>query len=497
MFKMQIVKTETTMAFYAHRARDCHGPSGLAMTFRAAFLRNMSVWFVLLILHIFCPAVQAALKGGCAKVNITPPLGIPLIGSYGKPSDDILDELYAKALVLNDGNTTIAIVSADLLYTPLEEITNPVREIIKEKTGIPEKNVLICATHTHSGPEVFARSKLPSNGRMRACEIDQFYLKTLIRKIAGSVLIAYKNMQEVKIGAAKGDIPEIVFNRRTKAPDGSALMTWGVSPEVAVSKKIQTGAEGSTIVSFTLDTEEPNLTFGPVDPEVCVLRVEDTNDNIVGSIVNFACHPVCVYPSLSTTISADFPGDATEVVEEIEGGVCLFTLGTAGDIVPYQRGVKPHQQVGKALGAEALRRLQFIITTGDVALKAIKREIRFPSKKPASPEETKDREDPIEYISTEIQVLRLGDIYILGLPGEILVEVGLEIKKRAGLENLFIVTLSNDTIGYVCHSQAYDEGGYEPGSGTNLAKGAGEIMIKQALNIINQMKESNSCFVAK
>jgi hypothetical protein len=68
------------------------------------------------------------------------------------------------------------------------------------------------------------------------------------------------------------------------------------------------------------------------------------------------------------------------------------------------------------------------------------------------------------------------------------VEVGLEIKKRAGLEKLFIVTLSNDAIGYVCHSAAYDEGGYEPTRATNLAKGAGEIMIAQALDLIEQVK---------
>jgi len=101
---------------------------------------------ILLTNHILCWAGQSSLKGGCSKVNITSPLGIPLIGSYGKPSDDVLDELYAKALVLNDGSTTIAIVSADLLYVPLEEITEPIREIIKEKIGIPEENVLICAT---------------------------------------------------------------------------------------------------------------------------------------------------------------------------------------------------------------------------------------------------------------------------------------------------------------------------------------------------------------
>jgi len=64
----------------------------------------------------------------------------------------------------------------------------------------------------------------------------------------------------------------------------------------------------------------------------------------------------------------------------------------------------------------------------------------------------------------------------------------LEIKRKAGLEKLFVVSVSNDAIGYVCHSQAYEEGGYEPGSGTNLAKGAGEIMIKQALDLISRAK---------
>ena len=457
----------------------------------------VSVWIALLVLHIFCAAGQAALKGGCAKVNITPPLGIPLIGSKGKPSDDILDELYAKAMVLNDGRNTVAIVSADLLYTPLEEITNPVREIIKEKLGIPEKNVLVCATHTHSGPEVFARSKVPSKGRMPASEIDQSYLKKLIRKVASSVLIAHKNMQErsrkagsqVRIGAAKGEIPEILYNRRPRSADGSVKMAFTLPAEVTATRKIERGPKGRMKVTFAFPDEETGLDFGPIDAEVCVLRVEDMNGGIVGSLINFGCHPVCIYPYLSTTISADYPAYATGVVEQMEGGICLFTLGSAGNTVPVRRGVKAREQIGKALGGETLRRLQMVTTTGSAKLKALKREIKFPTKKTLSPDETADDNKTIDYVTTEIQVLRLGDIYILGLPGEVLVEVGLEIKKRAGLENLFIVTLSNDAIGYVCHSRAYEEGGYEPGSGTNLAKGAGEIMIKEALNIINQMKQ--------
>lgn len=144
---------------------------------------------ILLSEHIFCPAGQAALKGGCAKVNITPPIGFNLagFGARVKPSDDIADELYSKALVLDDGQNTIAIVCNDLVGIPLK-ITTQIREIVKEKIGIPEKNVFICATHTHWGPKIAERdiigAKVPDN------KPDKFYVQTLAKKVAGSVLIA-------------------------------------------------------------------------------------------------------------------------------------------------------------------------------------------------------------------------------------------------------------------------------------------------------------------
>jgi len=445
------------------------------------------VLVVVLSLHIFCPGAQAVLKGGCAKVNITPPLGIPLIGSYGKPSDDVLDELYAKALVLDDGNNTLVIVSCDLLYTPLEEIAGPARKIITGKTGIPEKNILICATHTHSGPEVFTKSKFMTAGDAPPQPIDRYYLDTLVKKIAGSALIAHKEMQEVKIGAAKGQAPEIVYNRRPKNNDGLVKMAFTLPPEVRATRKVVVDPGGDVRTTFVLPDDKTKWKFGPVDPEVCVLRVENTDGEILASMVNFGCHPVSIYPFLSTAVSADYPAFVTGVVERAEGGLCLFTLGLAGDAVPFDRGVLPRRQIGRAVGGEALRRLQFVMTTDDVTLRGLKKEVAFPTKKPTPGEAAGDDKTP-EPVISEIQVLRIGDIYILGLPGEVLVEVGLQIKKRAGLENLFIVTLSNDAIGYVCHSAAYDEGGYEPAGATNLAKGAGEIMIEKALELIGQIK---------
>jgi len=422
-------------------------------------------------------------------VNITPPLGVPLIGSYGKPSDDVLDELYAKAMVLSDGVNTLAIISCDLLYAPLEEITGPVRRIITDKLGIPEENVLVCGTHTHSGPEVFTRSKF-SRGKIdddTAAKIDQSYLATLVEKIASAAMLAHKNMRQVRIGAAKGQLPEIVFNRRPKNDEGMVKMAFTLPPQVQATRKVETDPQGQTRVTFELPDEKTHWHFGPIDPEVCVLKLENSDGRVIGSIVNFGCHPVTIYPSLSTSISADYPAFATGVVEQIEGGLCLFTLGLAGDVVPLDRGVRPREQIGKAIAGEAIRRLQFVTTTGDVTLKAAKRDVAFPAKPPASGEAAEAGKNS-QPIRTEIQVLKLGDIYILGLPGEVLVEVGLPIKKRARIEKLFIVTVSNDAIGYVCHSAAYDEGGYEP-SANRLAKGAGEIMIAQALELLGEIRQ--------
>ncbi len=454
----------------------------MAMTTRNTLRLTVSILVIGLATCLACNVARAGLKGACAKVDITPPLGITLIGSQGKPSDAVTDELYAKAMVLSDGTDTVVILCADLLYTPQEEIAGPVRAAVSERFGIPPQNVMVSATHTHSGPEVFTRSKVPDEGRLEASRIDQAYLQVLVRKMADAVSIACHNMQDVRIGSAMGRLPEVLYNRRPTNEKGRTVTTFTLPPEVAATRTIETTREGDTRVTFILPSPQAQLEFGPVDPTVFALRMEDTSGRIVGSIIGFGCHPVCIYPRLSTTVSADYPAFATRVVEQAEGGVSLFALGLAGNTVPLQRGSRPCELMGKALGGEALKSLQLAVTTGDATLRAATREITLPVRPMSSSEDS---------ISTEIQVLRLGDVYLVGLPGEVLVEVGLAIKKKAGVENLFIVTLANDAVGYVCPRQAYEQGGYEPESGTHLAKGAGEIMIEQTLALVNEMKHSD------
>ncbi|MFC1604231.1 neutral/alkaline non-lysosomal ceramidase N-terminal domain-containing protein [Planctomycetota bacterium] len=431
-------------------------------TFMATLLVGM-----ILIIAVFGSSAKGSLKGGTAKVDITPPIGAWLsgYGSRKKPSEGILDPLYAKALVLDDGQEKIAIVSADLLWVPLE-MTNEIRRQVQEKIGIPQENIMICGTHTHFAPKI---DRIDKNWPDAAiAEIDESYVEVLKKKIFDSIMLADKDIKDVNLGVGKGEMTEIVYNRRTKKPDGTVAMT------------------------FNLPAASPDLTFGPIDPELCVLRVDDSDGSLVAAVVNYACHPVSGDPNREKFfyISADYPGYTAGVIEQAEGGNCIFLLGTAGNMNPVRLNRKhPRMQIGKALGGAALRHIQFTQPCGEVKISALKRTVALPIKKDLPPDRLLSVGKDKETQNTEIQVLRIGDIYIVGLPGEVLVEIGLEIKAKAGIENLFVVSLANDAVGYVCPRAAYKEGGYEPGSGTNLAPGADEIITEQALKLIEQIKQ--------
>ena len=318
------------------------------------FLKAISLILItVLSIQIYCPASQAALKAGFAKVDITPPAGVWLSGyaSRKKPSEGISDQLYAKALLLDDGQNKIAIVSADLLWFPLE-ITAEIKETVKKIIGIPESNVLVCATHTHFGPKIDkTRKDWPDTP---ASKVDKTYVEKLKKRTAESIITAAKNTKPAKLGVVKGDIFEIVYNRRTKRPDGKVAMT------------------------FRLPPADPNLAFGPIDREVGILRVEDADGAFMGAIVNYACHPVCGATDNEEfySISADYPGYTARVVEQMEGGICLFALGTSGNMNPVRiEGENHRSRIGKALGGEVLRRLQFVSTSDDITLKALKKQI--------------------------------------------------------------------------------------------------------------------------
>ena len=439
---------------------------------------------------------KANLKAGAAKVDITPAIGGPSSGyaKRTKPSEAIDDPLFSKALVLDDRKIRLAIITNDLLWVPADLVAT-VRSLIKKWTRIPQENIFISASHTHFGPAVAKRTEWPW------ADADEAYVTTLTRKMATAAKLATDALQPARVGFGKGEAPGISYNRRTLRPDGKAVMSW------------------------SLPASRANLKFGPVDPQVGVLKVEDEKGRMIASLINFACHPVSSVDR-PYAISADYPGETMKLIEQAVGGISLFALGSAGNIVPIVRGAGAKRRLGLSLAAEALKVLQWIDTTERVRLKAMRRKISLPIKRFPSVEWARREVERLEEAKTkargkkrftiedlsdidgrllmarrtlrqaerfagkrelesEIMALAIGDIYVIGLPGEIFVEIGQRIKKRSGLEKLLLVSLANDSIGYVPVRKAYREGGYEARV-TNLPRGAGEMLTEAAIRLLGK-----------
>jgi neutral ceramidase len=439
------------------------------------------------------------LQAGAAQVNITPYLGCPMAGysARDRGSESVHDELFCKALVLESGGTEVALVTSDLIGIGAE-LAEEVRRLVSGSVGIPANRVWICGSHTHFGPEV-RKKQLEED----VDSIHNSYLDVLAREMASAVRIAHDGLRKARIGTGTIDAEAISYNRRLIRKD----------------KKVE--------MSLTLPLPYEELTFGPVDPEVTVFKVVgETDDDVIASVINFACHPVSSTDHMYE-ISADYPGYAMDLVEQTEGGVCLFALGCAGNIVPIQRQGRSKRQVGLSLGGTVLKALQWIEVDEDVSIRAVNKKVDLPlrlfppddemerdiesaqaaldeaKKRDAEARELKElseqlgvarsmprwaeRHNRSSSLETEIQVFWIGNTPMIGLPGEIFVELGMEIKKRVGSNHVFVASLSNDSIGYVPIRQAYEEGGYES-TVSPLAPGCGEHLVEEVLALAESIR---------
>jgi len=433
------------------------------------------------------------MKVGVSTVNITPPIGVPLAGYSGRKegSIGIHDDLYAKAIVWDDGNTEAALVRCDLLGLE-REFVEETRRIIEADVGIKRKNVMIACTHTHSGP--VTNPLIPD---LKA------WMNVLSGKIKGAVAEAHRNMKEARIGFNRGSVEGIVINRRKPG--------------------------------------------GPVDTEVGVIRIDDENGDPMAVLVNYSCHAVVLGPD-NLFISADYPGYLMSFLESNLGIPALFINGACGDINPFDKlaaaimkkggniynrrngRFEEAKRLGSMIGAEALKLFLGTETEGDLDLKTASNDVKIPLSDLPSLEEAEKmlRENEellkklidgkrgvaqmyrtasaishakrlIQYIRSgenarpaEIQAFKIGDGGLIGLPGEIFVEIGMNIKKQSSLKYTFICELANDSIGYVPTKEAFAEPGYEVGVAKMLkyTDEIGCVIENSALEALNALVSS-------
>jgi len=432
------------------------------------------------------------LRAGRAAIKITPPVGIPMAGYYNtRLAEGTHDDLWAKALVLESGAVRVAIVACDLMNIPAD-ISATARKQAEAASGIPASNIILSATHSHTGPLLGGRSMQYVEGPAR--KVMDAYRAALPAKIAEVVRIAASGLTPAKLSRATGNEESVSFYRRFLMKDGTVRTNPG-------KKNPQ--------------TVQP---MGQIDPEVQLVWVESADAKPMLAFVNHALHLDTVG---GLQFSADFPFTLSRILGKLYGPelVTLFTNGAAGNInhvnvasAEPQKGHAEAKRIGTVLAGEVLKtmtRLESVHAgalvsrseivplpipayTAEQVAKA--REVAKKFDKPDSPGtvplaeafrilDVADRKGaPLE---AEVQVVALGkSVAWVGLPGEIFVELGQAIKKASPFPMTIIVELSSGQIGYVPTRKAFEEGGYEVLS-ARFAPGGGELLAETAIKLLS------------
>jgi neutral ceramidase len=442
---------------------------------------------VLLWMTLVCLA-QAEFRVGVAQVDITPPLGAPMAGYYSnRGATGVHDPLHAKAMVIEREGTLVAMVACDLLSIP-GETAEAARKLIAQDPGIPATHVMISATHTHMGPVlVMGQIRYNLEGEMR--RLGEEYTRQLPGRIHEAVKLAAQRMQAAKLYTARGREESLTFNRRFWMKDGT--------------------------VGWNPGKMNPNIVrpAGPIDGDLPVLYVESTDGKPIAAYVNYALHLDTVGGQEYT---ADYPYTLGKVLAEArgEGLLTVFTLGAAGNLnhvdVSTRRPQKGHGEaarIGSVLGAAALKALNHMEPVQDGALLVSSRKVPL-ALAPYTPEELeKARKDAATFgtpnqapfldlvkgsrivtvaerngkpIDAEVQVFSIGrEVAWVALPGEIFTELGLAIKLASPFHWTSIVSLANDSPGYIPDRKAHEQGAYEAIS-SRFAPGSGEALVDAA-----------------
>jgi hypothetical protein len=391
-----------------------------------AVLGVLCVLVVQSLLILTAPCSAATLRVGLASIEITPPVGTPL-GGYaarkGAPSTGVHDPITAKALVLDDGAGPVAIVATDLIGTSAE-----IRRRVLEKTGLPSERLLLCASHTHSGPGAFDQGPFAT---LVLGEYDPKVFNRLADGIAEAVIVARQRLAPGRVGAASRALPGHSRNRR----QGGTL----TDPELTVfSVRAGPGTRGT-----------------PSEREAA--------EGCRGALVNFATHGT-VLDADNLLFSADWMGPMQAELERRlgRGAVVLYTNGAEGDQSPVTpRAPTPFdaaEAFGKEIAGAAAKLLRQAKPSEQVTVKALLREVPLPRTPGAALLGAG--------ATTPIQTVAVGDALLIAIPGEMIAELGLRLKAHAralGWKYPFIVGLANDHLGYLLTEVEFRKGGYEAG----------------------------------
>ncbi len=385
---------------------------------------------------------------GVAQTDITPAKPVLMSGYEARKTSytGVHDPLFASALYFSGGGTAVLLITADVIGFRTEFV-DEARAAISARTGVPPANIMLTAVHNHGGPAIKAdEDDVPS--------ANEEYVKVLEGKLLDLAVEASHKGAPFRMGIGKGACA-MNINRRAVFADGGVWL--GRNPD------------------------------GPCDHEVGVVKFEDMSGATLAVLVNWPCHGTTSGQD-NYEITGDWPGAAARTLKKLAGRdvVVAVTAGASGDINPiYGPGTDfdEIEAVGFHVGTEAWKALAGIETFPVHSLGAVSAAMTFPGKKPCPdryPRATYERGPDVE---VRLTILRIGDLALCGISGELMNEMGQTVKKRSPLTGTFVVTHANGSSGYICTDKAFPEGGYEV-QVTRLMPGAEGPLTRKILELI-------------
>ena len=414
------------------------------------------------------------LKIGFGQVDITPPVGAIMTGAGLVSGVGTDDPLFAKTLVAQSGDRTIAIVGVDLVKIRGDLAEAAIAEASK-RTGIDPDAVMICPSHNHSSP--FVPMGGPNNEK---------YLAALPGLIAESIAEAYEARQPARMLLGRSLVYEGIHNRRVVSKaDGLVLNTW--------LKKVNDLEQTPQVLG----------TEGPIDPELWVVRFDGMDGQVLGTLVNFTCHP-SLHDRRERKWSADFPAVIAEQMTQAYGEevVCVFTQGASGNINPNVQFVPDWREKAAVFARAAVEAAKgATLMKGTIAVGYARRNVLTPRRDPADQREgalarlgwrnaiggpgPKNPEIPVN-------AARIGPLGIASNAGELFVERGLSVKRRSPFPHTIVCELTNEWAGYEPTAQAFQHEGYETLLGVNFVSEEGiQTLVDTAVELLGELHEGD------
>lgn len=410
--------------------------------------KRLNFGIVFAVLLMLAGNASAELKAGAAMRVVTPDPLLPVSGGIGTPNPvtEKRGDLFARAMVFDDGDDRVAIVVVDFLGWP-KVLGDRSRAKIK---GIAPENVIIAATHTHSAPDPYG---FPNEKGETGIDLE--YIDWVCDKVADAVNEAVRELEPVSL-------------------------------KIAVDE-----AEGKIAYNYYA----PQL----YDPRCSVIQAIGKGDKVVGTLVNYAIHPEVLGNSVGI-LSPDLCGPLYDRIEEETGGMALFINGAQGGMITADNrigdGPKDSRtweeclRIGTLLADEALCIVSDAPVQENPTLDVFSRDVVFPLESELL--RYLLEHSPYDYelaanggVPTQLNLINLGTAQMVTIPGEALPNIGYYLKRHMPTEHTFLLGLANDALGYILTKEDFNSfKRYEYVSQTSLGEMTGEVLINKLLGFI-------------